>query len=219
MESFDKIWEDVHSNYEWGSYPTEHVIRFIARNYYNKNRKEVKILDYGCGGGAHTWYLAREGFDVYAFDGSKSAIELVERRLAKDNMCAKLCVSDALHIDYPDYFFDAIIDNVCIYGTTYGNIRKMYKKTYDMLKIGGMLLTSCFGKETDGYGTGTKIEKDTFADIQEGALIGRGTTHFYTRETLRDCLEEAGYIDVMIDRILYTDRGIQIEQFVAVGRK
>lgn len=44
-KSFDNYWEQVHSRTEWGQYPTEHVIRFIARNYYNKNRKEIRILD------------------------------------------------------------------------------------------------------------------------------------------------------------------------------
>lgn len=34
-KSFDEYWEEVHSKTEWGQYPTEHVIRFIARNYYN----------------------------------------------------------------------------------------------------------------------------------------------------------------------------------------
>lgn len=34
-KSFNQEWETVHSTQEWGMYPTEHVIRFIARNYYN----------------------------------------------------------------------------------------------------------------------------------------------------------------------------------------
>lgn len=71
MKSFSEEWEKIHSTQEWGRYPSETVIRFIARNYYKTEREKIKILDFGCGAGAHTWYLAREGFDVYAFDGSK----------------------------------------------------------------------------------------------------------------------------------------------------
>ncbi len=52
-------WEKIHSQKVWG-YPSEHVIRFVARNYYKRNRSEVKILDFGCGTGANTWSLARE---------------------------------------------------------------------------------------------------------------------------------------------------------------
>lgn len=67
MKSFSEEWEKIHSTQEWGRYPSETVIRFIARNYYKTEREKIKILDFGCGAGAHTWYLAREGFDVYAF--------------------------------------------------------------------------------------------------------------------------------------------------------
>ena len=41
-KSFDEYWEEVHSKTEWGQYPTEHVIRFIARNYYNTERMNTR---------------------------------------------------------------------------------------------------------------------------------------------------------------------------------
>ena len=80
-KSFNQEWETVHSTQEWGMYPTEHVIRLVARNYYKTlERSKVKMLDFGCGTGAHTWYLAREGFDAYAFDGSESTIKRAKER-------------------------------------------------------------------------------------------------------------------------------------------
>ena len=52
MKSFDETWEKIHSTREWGQYPSESVIRYVARNFYKSNpRKAVKILDFGCGGG------------------------------------------------------------------------------------------------------------------------------------------------------------------------
>ncbi len=74
MQAFSQEWEEIHKKQQWGTYPSEQVIRFVARNFYKKEREKVKFLDFGCGAGANTWYLAREGFDVYAFDGSESAI-------------------------------------------------------------------------------------------------------------------------------------------------
>ena len=114
MKSFDDIWETIHATEEWGKYPSEPVIRFVARNYYNKDRRCIKMLDFGCGGGANTWYLTREGFDVYAFDGSKSAIHKVEERLKKENLCVNLRICDALETNYEDNFFDFIIGRTAL---------------------------------------------------------------------------------------------------------
>lgn len=218
-KSFNKEWELVHSTQEWGMYPTEHVIRFIARNYYKNRREQTKILDFGCGAGAHTWYLAREGFDVYAFDGSESAVEKVRRRLEKEHLNAKLKVADALELDYQDNFFDVVVDNVCIYSNLFENIKAMYKDVHRMLKPGGKLFSSCFGKRTYGYGSGEELETDTFVRVTEGVLAGRGTTHFFTMEALRQILEEAGFQDIQVDFVLYTDNGTQVEQFIATAMK
>ena len=219
-KSFNEEWEYIHSTQEWGMYPTEHVIRFIARNYYKaEDRSKVRILDFGCGAGAHTWYLAREGVDVYAFDGSKSAIERVEKRLVSEHLKAKIQVLDALNVDYPNDYFDAVIDNVCVYGNLLKNIYTMYKNIYRMLKSQGKLLTTCFGKKTDGYGSGEELEEDTYVNITEGALIERGTTHFFERDTLEEILHFAGFQNINIDTILYTDCGVQIEQYIAIAEK
>ena len=45
-KSFDTTWEDIHKTQEWGKYPSEDIIRFIARNYYKKERSNIKILDF-----------------------------------------------------------------------------------------------------------------------------------------------------------------------------
>ena len=103
--SIDPVWEEIHSTQEWGQYPSEHVIRFVARNYYKKDRRSVKILDFGGGGGAHTWYLAREGFDVYGFDGSPSAVRKAEAKLAREHLSAHLCCATGQDVSYEDDFF------------------------------------------------------------------------------------------------------------------
>lgn len=144
MKSFNKIWESVHANQEWGRYPSESVIRFIARNYYDKVRGQIKILDFCCGGGSNTWYLDREGFDVYAFDGSRSAVAKVKNILEKEGLNADLRVRDALELDCKDNFFDCVIDNVSIYSNKLCDITKMYKKIYDMLKQGGSIYVCVF---------------------------------------------------------------------------
>lgn len=218
-KSFDEEWEAIHSTQEWGKYPAEHVIRFVARNFYKKNRDTIKILDFGCGGGAHAWYLAREGFDVYAFDGSESAVRKTKERLMADNLYAHLEVADALELQYEKDFFDAVIDNVSIYANRWKNIITMYEEIFDKLKDSGKLLTVCFGKKTSGCKSGQNIERDTYINITEGVLANRGTVHLWELEELEETLCRIGFRDIKSDTILYTDNGNQVEQYVVTAMK
>ena len=156
---YDSVWEEIHSEREWGKYPTEQVIRFVARNFYEvDDRKQIKILDFGCGAGSHTWFLAKEGFDTYAFDCSISAIERVRKRLSNENLQANLQVLDGIEEAYPLLYFDSVIDNVCIYANKLEDIKKMYTNCYNYLKQDGLLFTSVFSDKTTGYKEGKEIE-------------------------------------------------------------
>lgn len=219
MESFDATWEQIHASQEWGKYPAEPVIRFIARNYYREDRRKIKILDFGCGAGSNTWYLAREGFDTYAFDGSKSAVERAAARLKEEGLRADFRVRDALELDYEKEMFDCIIDNAVVYANKVQDIIEMYKNIYGLLKQGGKLFSVSFTTGTTGFGTGARLEEQTFCDITEGCLSGRGTAHFYNMEELQDILREVGFRNVQIDTLRYTDRGSVVEQFLAQAEK
>lgn len=219
MKSFDETWEEIHKKQQWGKYPAESVIRFVARNYYNQERNKINILDFGCGNGSHTWYLAKEGFNTFAFDGSKSAIDQVKKRLESEGLKAELQVKDALELDYEKKFFDCVIDSVMIYANLYENIIKMYQNIYELLKIGGKLFSISFSKNTTGYGTGVKIEKDTFRDITKGSLEGRGMVHFFEKIELEDMLEQIGFHNIIIDTLTFSDRGNIVEQFLVSAEK
>ena len=219
-KSFNLEWEHIHSRQEWGRYPSEAVVRFVARNFYHTEREKKKILDFGCGAGANTWFLAREGFDVYAFDGSKSAVKRAQSYLKNEGYdSVKFAVMDALELTYQEDFFDCIVDNVCICANLYSYIKEMYKNVYRILKPGGKFFSSCFGSKTDGYGTGKMLEEGTYEDIESGVLKGRAVIHLFSKEEFSRTIEEAGFKNIQIDHMLYTDQGIQVEQFLCQMEK
>lgn len=217
--SIDPIWEKIHSVKLWGQYPTEHVIRFVARNFYSKNRHDIKILDFCCGGGAHSWYLAREGFDVYAFDGSESAVKNTRRKLEQEGLSANLSVCDAANLSYPDDFFDAVIDNVSIDANRLDDIKTMYKAIYRILNPNGKLLTVCFDKETTGFGTGKEIEPDTFTDMTSGVLKTSGVHHFFDKQSINALLAEIGFTGIKNETLVYTDNGNVISEIITMAEK
>lgn len=218
--SVDPIWEEIHSTREWGAYPSEYIIRFVARNFYDApERIKVKILDFGCGQGANTWYLAREGFDVYAFDGSKSAVEKAKVRMHKDGLHAKFNVYNGTEIGYSDCFFDAIIDNVCIYANPISAIYDMYKNAYRVLKKGGKIITVCFGEDTSGYKTGLEIEPSTYQDIKEGNLKNSGKQHIFKRTEIIELLEKVGFQNIICETGKYTDKGYIVHHYICMAEK
>lgn len=56
-------------------------------------------------------------------------------------------------------------------------------------------------------------------EIPDGPLHDRGVTHFYGKEDLERVLAEAGFKDIIVDVILYTDNGKTVQQYVAQAAK
>jgi ubiquinone/menaquinone biosynthesis C-methylase UbiE len=178
--SWDSVWEEIFSSRPWGKYPSEDVIRFVARNYYQVlNRDSVQILEVGCGTGANLWYVAREGFAAYGIDGSSTAL-----RICRDRMDAEvpgwkgaLTTGDVCNLAWEDEFFDAVIDNECIYANQYDDARKIYKEIHRVLKPGGKLFSKTFASGSEGDGTGTKVGHNAWL-AAKGPLAGKGVSRF-----------------------------------------
>jgi SAM-dependent methyltransferase len=66
-------WNKLFSDRTWGRYPSEDLVRFVARTFGNGEGKSA--LEVGCGPGANLWYLAREGFETCGVDLSPVAVE------------------------------------------------------------------------------------------------------------------------------------------------
>lgn len=207
------------SNSRLGGDPSEHIIRFVARNYYKRNRSEVKILDFGCGVGANTWYLAREGFDTYAFDISESAIKKLNARMEAEGLTVQSFVADGLTLPYNNNTFDAIIDSASIFSNPIADIMKMYRKCYALLVDGGKFMTVVFTRETTGYGTGREVEPGSYDEIQEGPLQSFGIRHFFEADEFRNCLQEAGFENISIEKSFYTDNGNIVSQLLGFCEK
>ncbi|MCX7748443.1 MAG: class I SAM-dependent methyltransferase [Clostridia bacterium] len=206
MNTFNAIWEEVHQNQEWGKYPSEEVIRFIFRNF--KNKKQAKILDIGCGAGAVTWFLAREGFDTFAFDGSETAVQRAAKRISEEGLKAKIDVFDAAKTGYEDEFFDGIVDSAMLYANNVQGIKAILKECCRVLKKDGKIFsTGLFKVGMTGYGTGKRLEEHTYYNIEEGPLAGKGTTHFFDLDQIISLWQEAGFKNMIIDSVDRSDLG------------
>jgi 2-polyprenyl-3-methyl-5-hydroxy-6-metoxy-1,4-benzoquinol methylase len=191
-KSQDDTWEKIYRSQAWGKYPPEELIRFTARNFYAvPDRKKVKILDLGCGTGASSWYLAREGFCLYGIDGSKAAIEIAKERFEEEGLTGEFKVGNFIKTSYIDDFFDCIVDVTSIQHNTRENIVKILKEIHRLLKPAGRFFSMALNSDSYGYGLGEEMEANTYCDIPFGPLAGRGTIHFFGEEELKELFDES----------------------------
>lgn len=198
--AFDANWEDIHAAKEWGKYPNEEVIRFTARNFPDrKKRAGIRILDLGCGGGATSWYLAREGFDVYGVDGSPSAIRRASAYLEGDQLTATFSVGDIVNLDFESNSFDAVYDVDVIECNKAADIRTIYKEILRVLKPGGRFFSVAIN-DASGKEEATEVEKNTFRGLK---ILNHGIrAHFFTKAELGELT--APFDNVVIDSIVRT---------------
>lgn len=203
MAAWDPIWDDVFRSRSWGKYPKEELVRFVARRYYGvPDRAAVRILDLGCGYGAATWYLAREGFSVSAIDGSRVIIDLLQQRLASEGLSAALTVGDIVDLPYPSESFDCVVDLACLMCNGPAETRKILDGVFDRLKPGGRLFSVTSSAGSWGDGLGEKIAECTFRTASNGPFAGMGSVRFSTEAQIRELYR--GFSELTLDQSSYT---------------
>ena len=135
-----ELWEGIFSSREWGKYPSETLIRFIARNFYNvSDRKAINILELGLGTGTNLWFCAREGFTVSGIEWSKAGVDRFLKRMDDEGL--KDRIKDIKIGDYYtmlDEFEDESFDAI-------------FLKSLTKLKKGGKFYSSHIAKGILGF--------------------------------------------------------------------
>jgi SAM-dependent methyltransferase len=142
--TWDSVWDDVFSEAKWGRYPSEHLVRFMARTYRGADPAVIRVLEIGCGPGANVWFMSRERFVVTGIDGSRVAIDLAGERLAQEGLFAELHVGDVAKLDAPDDTYDAVIDVECLCANSRDASHSILQEVRRVLKPGGKLFSQTF---------------------------------------------------------------------------
>ena len=201
--SWDPVWESVFRSQEWGKYPPEYVVRFVARRWYQVSRRsEVRLLDLGSGPGACAWYMAREGFSVSAIDGSPTAIAQLARRLATEGLHAERLVGDIVRLPWSDDTFDGVIDNAALYANRLAQAQRIVSEVRRVLKPGGHFLSANFSDRCWGNGLGREVEPGGFTDITEGPFKHKGFSRFTTRAQVHELYR--AFEEVVVDSVAWS---------------
>ena len=136
--------------------PTSFLLEsFVFVHKFLKNKcKGKKILDYGCGSGIHSIWLAEYGGEVVGIDLSEKSLAIAKEKARKLNLTDKLqfLLMDCEKLSFPNDSFDIIFD-----GGTFSSldINKVFPEINRVLKPGGFLI----GIETLGHNPFTNFKR------------------------------------------------------------
>ena len=118
-------------------------------------RKEMAILDAGCGHGRNLVYMLRNGFDVYAIDQSEEAVRSVRSlaaELAPDWPTDRARVEAVERMSFADGSFDGVVCNAVLhFARDHAHMEAMLRELWRVLRPGGKLfarLASSIGLES-----------------------------------------------------------------------
>ncbi len=179
---------DTWLHWYWGKeHKVEPKVREVAELFVEKQVSNV--LDLGCGTGRNSLFLAKKGFEVYAFDQSRNAIKRVKELSKRENLKLKIRSWDMTHFPYPypSSYFSAVLSTKVIHHATIGNIRSIASEISRITKKGG-----CLFLEVASIIELQNIRNESFKIIGKRTIVfldgnERGIVHHYfTKQELRD---------------------------------
>lgn len=210
IKVFDQKYQDSGMRSQ-RSYPNESLIQFVASNYFSlplAGRKNIRILEVGCGSGANLWMLSKEGFDTYGIDSSQAGIDLAAQHLGtKWNVEADLQLGSFTSLPYGDAFFDVVVDIVSLQHLNLEDSSLALQEIRRVLKQGGAFFSYRLSDHSVMYehSAGKWIDAATVDNIADDTLplANNGPITFWSPS---------------LARMMYTKANIAIEEIERMGR-
>jgi SAM-dependent methyltransferase len=106
------------------------------------DKPKQKILELGCGTGAHSFLLEEFGHEILATDLSADMIEKAIQKAASRDSQIRFAAQDMLELDQPDRPYDAVIclfDSFC-YILDNDDVEAVLKRVHDHLRLDGLFI-------------------------------------------------------------------------------
>jgi SAM-dependent methyltransferase len=196
---FDQRWEDIHSQRQWGVWPSEHLIRFVRGITWPASQPIV--LDLGCGAGAQTRFLLDAGFYVNAVDGSRSALANLKQQPWTRAHLGTIIGDLAEFVNAPGAYglivdvYDLIVDVCTLQHLPFNEAIAVVQRAHKWLKPGGWFFSMQAGVHDERHKD--DIEP-CFLQTEKGARlmfkdydirIGQTLTTFSDKDTLHWIIE------------------------------
>lgn len=164
MKDYNLYWERC-----WKEENPTELYEYLGA-YYKTKREEIdvfkahhvrKVCDAACGFGAYSLAFASNGFQVYSFDISDTAVEITKTGLKRYGLESDTVkVASILDTGYADSFFDGVIVHAVIDHLTSEDANAALKELLRITKLNGLVLITFDIAEEEDY----EEEHTTFED-------------------------------------------------------
>lgn len=204
-----EAWDAEHKRREWGTWPDSHLVRYMMRSWPDKaKRGDVKVLDVGCGAGAQSFFMAKEGFVVAGLDASTAAIERCQQRAWYMDMADKnglyFARADAGAIPADAEQFDVVTDVCSLQCLNAEEYRQAIGEIARVLKPGGRFFSIHMA---DDSWRGVSVVGEIYPR-HSSELIGIISPHF-----------KADYLHEQHERLVAGSAVIRVAHWLIEGRK
>lgn len=181
FRSAKQFWEPFYENRDrpipfFSNKPDENLVAEVQAG----RLKGGKALELGCGPGRNALYLARQGYQVEAYDLSETAIAWAKERAAEEQLDVHFESRSVFELTLKQEY-DLVYDSGCLHHLL-PHQRISYIEMIDQaLKQGGYLGLTCFAPGYGGQG-GPELVMDDWDVYREKSM--RGGLAF-TQEKLR----------------------------------
>jgi SAM-dependent methyltransferase len=198
MKSFDPVWETKYAAGHAQRYPWDCIVSFVFRHApRDRERRDVRVLEVGCGTGSNLWFAAREGFSVAGVDASASAIAAAQRRFEADTLNGDFHVANFTRLPFPDGTFDLVVDRCALTCCDRFAAQSAVAEVERVLKPGGRFFFNPYSDAHSSFAA-AETREDGFAEnIRGGSLTGVGHIRFYGRRDITELLADGWQIEAM----------------------
>jgi ubiquinone/menaquinone biosynthesis C-methylase UbiE len=137
-----------------------------------------RVLELGCGDGKTAISLIESRLTVVGLDLSRTALMTLKRR--NDSGDLSLVQGDALDLPFKEGSFDSVTAVHIIDHFILSDRLKLVKEIDRVLAIDGIVIGRFFSTEDMRFGSGSKIETNTF--LRENGIFN----HYFTEEEIHE---------------------------------
>ncbi len=128
-----------------------------------------RALDLGCGVGRHALALANMGFEVDAFDVSRTGLAEVSAKAEKHGLSIGTHVGSMTELPFRGGSYDFLVSWNVIYHGDEPALRQAIADLHRVLRPGGTMLVTMLSKRNADFGIGREISKNFWIDPEAEA--------------------------------------------------